>query len=199
MPNTPRMRWPFPAENTKPHYDALVSLYAQQDASGYASREDRHIIIQGGGDLEYEATTGVLSWASNIELLAAITGFNWVLPAGQVTLDDGELFYVDLVRAPTLNRTIAATVASQVPSTDIALLIGARRGDKVYFRNGSAISDGEILGDISSGGGGGVDNFSYKTVIAASQITIPVNQQMIVSGGFEVDGTVNLFGEIILL
>jgi len=48
-------------------------------------------------------------------------------------------------------------------------------------------------------GGAGDLNFSYKTVVAASTITIPNNQQMLVSGGMTVDGTVNLFGEIVLI
>lgn len=42
-------------------------------------------------------------------------------------------------------------------------------------------------------------NFSFKTVVVNSVLTIPVNQQMLVSGGFNVLGTVNLFGEIVLL
>ena len=48
-------------------------------------------------------------------------------------------------------------------------------------------------------GAGNDSNFSYKTVIAASTITIPSNQQMLVSGGLTVDGTINLFGEIVLI
>lgn len=42
-------------------------------------------------------------------------------------------------------------------------------------------------------------NFSFKTVTASNALTIPVNQQMLVHGGFNVYGPVNLFGEIILL
>ena len=43
------------------------------------------------------------------------------------------------------------------------------------------------------------DNFSWKKVEVNNPITIPVNQQMLVHGGFEVCDEVNLFGEIILL
>jgi hypothetical protein len=197
MPNTQRMKWPYPAENTEPHFDALVSFFTQQDASGYAAREDRHIICQKGGPITFNATTGVLSWGSDIEILAAITGFNWRILTGQVTVDDAELVYVDLVRAPTQNRTVAPIVAGQVPSTDTALIIGIRRGNKFYFRSGALLGSGETLDDIAPGGAG--DNFSYKTVAPGVTITVPEHQQMIVHGGMNVYGTVNLIGEIVLL
>lgn len=53
---------------------------------------------------------------------------------------------------------------------------------------------------IRAGGGtGGADNFSYKLVPDGELVTVPVNQQMIVVGGIEVDGELELIGELVLL
>ena len=51
----------------------------------------------------------------------------------------------------------------------------------------------------SGGGSGGADNFSYTLVPDGETVTVPLNQQMIVVGGIEVDGTLDLLGELILL
>ena len=48
------------------------------------------------------------------------------------------------------------------------------------------------------GGGGGPDNFSWKTVPTGQTVTIPENQQMAVTGGLDLDGTLELEGELIL-
>jgi len=48
------------------------------------------------------------------------------------------------------------------------------------------------------GGGGGSDNFSWQTVPAGQTVVVPQYQQMIVIGGIEVDGTLDLIGELIL-
>jgi len=50
----------------------------------------------------------------------------------------------------------------------------------------------------NGGGGGGTDNFSYQTIPFGQTVTIPQYQQMIVIGGLELDGTLDLIGELIL-
>jgi hypothetical protein len=52
---------------------------------------------------------------------------------------------------------------------------------------------------IRSSGGGGTDNFSYKTVPAGELVTIPEYQQMTVIGGLDLDGELDLVGELVLL
>jgi hypothetical protein len=47
-------------------------------------------------------------------------------------------------------------------------------------------------------GGGGADNFSWKTIPSGATVVLPQNQQMIVIGGLELDGTLDLIGELIL-
>jgi len=52
---------------------------------------------------------------------------------------------------------------------------------------------------IRAGSGGlGNDNFSWQTVPAGQTVVVPQYQQMIVIGGIEVDGTLDLIGELIL-
>jgi hypothetical protein len=51
---------------------------------------------------------------------------------------------------------------------------------------------------IRSASGGGGDNFSWKTVPSGQTVVVPLDQQMIVIGGIEVDGTLDLIGELIL-
>lgn len=45
----------------------------------------------------------------------------------------------------------------------------------------------------------GAVNFSYKVVPLGDSVTIPVNQQMIVSGGITIDGELNMDGELVLI
>lgn len=158
MPNSPRMSWPYPAESQDPWFDAFVGLINALDASGFASREDRNIVLMRGGTITFVAGTGVLSWSEPLELLAPITGFLWSIPAGNLMLPDGGIFYVNVVRSPQDNTSLASLAAMQVPPTDQGFLIGIRRGDRVYFRNGAVAVDGfpgTIIEDGCCGGGGG--------------------------------------------
>ena len=157
MPFTPRMRWPFPEEGQDPWYDALRSFADFQDASAYAAREDRHVLLMEGGTVTWTAASGIVTWSDPIEVLAAITGFRWSIPAGSLTLEDGEMGYLQLVRAPTKDLNLEFRVSRQTPPSDQALLMCIRRGTKVYWRDGYVLNDGDtvLLFSSSVGGGGG--------------------------------------------
>lgn len=145
MPFSTRMKWPFPREGQDPWFDAFEGFVQVLDNSGFASREDRHITLQQGGLISFDGDTGVLSWAANIEIVAAITGFRWEIATGSIVLSEGEMFYVDIPRAPTKNTVVVAKKSNQVPSTDQALFIAMRRDDRIYFRDGFILED-----DVSS-------------------------------------------------
>lgn len=52
---------------------------------------------------------------------------------------------------------------------------------------------------IRAGSGGlGNDNFSYQTIPSGQTVTIPQYQQMIVFGGLDLEGELDLIGELIL-
>lgn len=153
MPNSPRMSWPYPAENQDPWFDSFQEMVSQQDASAYAAREDRQLVMAGGGNFSFDAGANSLSWSATFEILSPVTGFRLSMAAGSVTMEDGQALYVNLVRAPTQNVTVTPQVAGQVPSTDVAYVIAVRRGSIVYFRHGLALSDGDSL-QLFAGGSG---------------------------------------------
>lgn len=144
MPNTPRMKWPYPAENQDPWYDAFENLVTQQDASVYAAREDRHLIMAKGGLWGFNATSGLASWSDTFEILSPITGFRMEFAAGSVNVADGQVIYADLTRSPTTNTYAPLLVANQVPNTDSAFVVAVRRGATLFFRHGRALEDGDI-------------------------------------------------------
>jgi len=146
MPDSPRMEWPIPTENQNPWYEAFVALVAAQDSSVYASREDRHIIMLGGGTVSWTVPT--LTWTAPINLAAPVTGFLWQVAAGAVTIEDGQVLYATLVRGPTSNVTVSVSVANTVPSSDQALVLAIRVGTSIYFRSGLTLASGSS----SSGG-----------------------------------------------
>ena len=154
-----RMGWPVPDEGVDPWYDAFLGLVGAVDTSGFASRENAGILMTGGGQLSLNSTTGVMTWQSDINIFAPITGYLWTLPGpeitggGTVTIQNGQVLYVNLNRAPTGNTTLGVLTASQIPNTDNAFLLGIRIGTKVYFRNGAVLTAGSPADVIDNPGG----------------------------------------------
>jgi len=156
MPNTTKMLWPFPAEDQDPWYETFASMVSAMDASAYAAREDRQLLLGGGGIISFDASSGLLTWSADFEIFSTISGFLLSIPAGSVTLADGQMAYTVVTRSPTQDLTLGFTVADTAPSTDGALVFVFRRGSAVYWRNGAKIDDG-IPGDIFAGSAGGTD------------------------------------------
>jgi hypothetical protein len=143
VPNTNKMQWPFPAKDEDPWYERFEQMVTGQDTSGYASREDRHLTFSGGGTVSFDAGTGLVTWSGDIEILSPIAGFKIVVTATSITLDDGEVGYINLTRSPTQNLSVSPAVASTAPNTDNAYTLCVRNGDAIYWANGSKIADGE--------------------------------------------------------
>jgi len=200
---TPRSHLPYPDEQRDPWWQQFLDLVQAVDANVFAEWEDRNLIVMGGGIVSWNAISETLTWAQNIEFNSAPTGFLWRVLAGNLTVRDGEYVYFQAVRAPINNVAVIFYTGSQVPvspnqnPTD-SVMLAYRRGTKMYFRNG-AVLDHDEAGEIFEDGPGGLENFSYKKVIATKTLIIPTHQQMIVSGGMEIDGTVILNGEITLI
>lgn len=155
MTSTSKMLWPYPSKDLDPWFDGFESMVGAMDASGYASREDRNILISEGGNVAFTASTGLLSWSAAIVFLSTISGYKLTLGAASVNLLDGECLYVNATRSPTGNVSLSPLVAGTVPNTDSAMLLAVRNGTSVYFKNGSQVSDGQSKSLFSSGGGGG--------------------------------------------
>lgn len=174
MPITSRTRFPYPAENQDPFYEQFVGMVDAVDASLYAGREDRQTILMDGGIFSFVVDPitqiALLTWGSTINIAAPITGFKWFIGAGSISLLDGEVFFVNLPRAPLTNLAVTAQKGSQVPSTDADLVVGIRRGEHFYFRNGRSLENGDTLNilevTIGTGGGGGSPDFKAPCRVA---------------------------------
>ena len=143
MPNTNKMLWPYPAKDTDPWFENFESMVTAMDSSGYAAREDRNLLLSEGGLVSFTASSGLLAWDASIVLLSPISPFKLTLPAGSVTLLDGERLYVNVTRAPSSSASLSSYVAAQVPNTNDAMLLAVRSGSDVYFKNGSRVADGD--------------------------------------------------------
>lgn len=161
MPVSPRLRWPYPAENQDPWYESFEDFVAAMDNSVFASMEDRNMFAMGGGTMSFDAGTGLLTWGAAIEFNSPVTGFRHTLAAGSIVVADLEMVYVTVARNLTNNATLTAAVSASMPNgaaSETFLVLCLRRGTRLYFRNGDVLSDGEsreLLQADSAGGGFG--------------------------------------------
>jgi hypothetical protein len=182
MTNTNKMLWPYPSKDADPWFDGFESMTGAMDASGYASREDRNILISGGGTVSFTAASGLLTWSGAIVFMSPITGFKMTLGAASAVLVDGAVLYVNVTRSPTGNVSLSPLVASQVPNTDSAMLVAIRNGSSVYFRNGSQVSDGQSKTLFSAGGGLQAGTSLIETVKLATRETHGSDTALVVGG-----------------
>jgi hypothetical protein len=155
MPNTPRIPIPYPAPDSNPWDTLFTQMVLAIDATTYCPREDRNIIIFGGGTMSWDAGTGVLSWTGEIDLFASVTGHLWGIAPGSVNLLDGQIFYITIARAPQNNAIYTPIVGYTTPNEpdgDDQLLIGLRKGSVVHFRNGMVILSGQSQNIFDSNG-----------------------------------------------
>jgi hypothetical protein len=193
------MLWPTPSLDTDPWFDAYEDQVRAQDASGFAAREDRNLILAGGGTLTWNTLTG-LTWTDAFLVWSPSTGFFSRLVASTLLLLDGQIIRAEITRAPGQNVNALPEVANIALNTDNSLVLGLRVGTNFIFRNGALIKNGTTIDaeDLFSGGGGD-ENFSYKAIIVDKVVTVPENQQMVVSGGITIDGELILDGELALI
>jgi hypothetical protein len=149
MAESSRMQWPYPGRDDDPWYDKFADLVQALDVSGYASREDRSLIVSGGGTITWAPP--VLTWTAPIVFSDPLTGFLLSIAAGSASLADGQVLYTTLVRQPLQNQSISVVVASKIPGSpdgDNTIAIAVRIGTSIYFRTGFSLG----AGGSSSGG-----------------------------------------------
>lgn len=157
MAESNRLRWTYPSENMDPWYDAFAAFVNAVDASVYTTREDRSSLLMSVATVSFTISgiDGTLAWNAPIELLSPIAGFVLSVSPGSVTLRDGDVLYMQVVRGPTSNVVVSFAVARAVPNTDDCVLMAIRRGATVYWRDGKVLNDGESLVLFATNGGGG--------------------------------------------
>lgn len=210
---TPRMQAPYPSRETDPWYDEFKDYVNAVDASSYAYREDRHLILMGGGTIAWDLATETLSWTEDILILSGIMGRFWFLEGpGSIELSAGNgiIWYTEVNRAPGENTQVESLAANTLASAvgNNALDIAVRYNDAIYFRTGVSIGDGESISGISPTPGGGlavedegssVDPATTTMDFVGGNITAtqtaPGRVQVAVTGGavspFEVDSVEN--------
>jgi hypothetical protein len=157
MATSDRQKWSYPDEDQDPWWVAYDSQVQQQDASTYALRETLNAVIMNGGTFTFSPAGNSLDWTSIIDVLAAPTGRLWQVPAGGVTLNEGEMVYITVPRSPVENVGVSVASGSVLPDVlrDDRIVLAIRRDNRCYFRNGAVLqaeSSAEILqtGDSST-------------------------------------------------
>lgn len=164
---SPRMQWPFPSEDADPWFDAFVDFVRGLDASGFAGREDRNLILAGGGTLTWNAGGPGLNWSAPLIIFSPSTGFHVQLQPATLNPADGEVIRFDTVRNPGQNTNVTPEVASIAKNTDNSVILAVRIGTKIYFRNGTIMSDGSSggLGEPPASGGRFVQSFGSGDLV----------------------------------
>ena len=158
MPVTARVKIPYPKENQDPWYEAFKAFTEGVDQGCYSPWEDRNFVIMGGGVISFDAGLAQLAWVAELELLSAVTGFLVRIDAATVTMNEGDILYIPVTRAPQGSPSVAASTTTKLPTTvdgNDYLVIAVRRSNRIYFRNGDVLQDGESLNIIETGGAGG--------------------------------------------
>lgn len=187
MTDSPRMGWPIPTENFDPWYEAFIAMVGAMDASAFAAREDRNVLLIGGGTVSYSVDggsgVGTFTWSAPIEF-TSLTGFFESLPAGSIGLLDRQMMYVTFVRAPTGAVNVSAAAAYTLPQNDSALVVCVRVGTKLYFRNGRVIVDG----DSSADGIGSGAAFSLLSILTVNGDLLTRSSDAVARLGVEPNG-----------
>jgi len=145
MPNTARLNLEYPAEYQDPWFQIFERFVNGLDAALYAGREDRNLILLGGGTVAWDATAEELSFSLDIVITSPQTGYAMSLSTAEspITIQDGQVLYVDLSRGATGAASLTPYVGNVVPSSNNAFMLAVRRGTIVYFRNGRGFADGD--------------------------------------------------------
>lgn len=150
-----RTKIPYPSRTDDPFYAAFVAMVNALDVQHYASREDRNLLLTGGGLFSFVVVgpTGTLSFTSDLDILSANTGFLESIEPTSIDLADGEFFYVNLVRAPLTGVVLGVGIATTIPSTqpNDSFVLGVRKGPRVIFRTGAVLNDGDSIAIFETG------------------------------------------------
>lgn len=163
MPDfTPQNIFPIPKEFEEPYYPTMKGYFLANDMAIWALSENDNLLWSGGGTFSWNASSGLLSWSSQIEIRAKTTPYKVIIsgppaPGGQVTLNDGECAYFQLPRLLIRDQLIPIPLTvgplSLIPGVrlhDIKIL-ACRIGTTVFMPYGKSMNDGES-GTIFGGG-----------------------------------------------
>lgn len=166
MPETSKVKHPYPSQNEDPWFASFESMLASIDAADFAARDERNLILSGGGNITF-SSSGDVSWTNDLTIHHASTGYQGTLAAnpGGTSLDDGQLLYIDLVRGPQQNYTTNAVKTSgNLPNNDKAVVLFYRDGNTLWVRDFGSVTLGGSLSQTENAIVAGDDIYTPRTL-----------------------------------
>jgi len=159
---TPLNQFPTPSEFEEPYFPTMKGYFLANDMATWALSENDNLIWSGGGTFSWSATTGNLTWSSQVEIRTKTNAYKVIvpgppLPGGYVHLNDGECTFFQQPRLLVGNQLVPVPLTvsplSLLPGVRLhdIRLFATRVGTTVFFANGKSIKDGES-GVIFGGG-----------------------------------------------
>lgn len=144
---------PYPSRREDPYYDSLEQFFESVDAEHFANRDQWNISLLPTGYISVDGA-GVVEWNDDIVIQHGSSGYRGVIPpnAGAgVSLDDGDIAWMDLIRAPQGEYEPEVTVsAGDVPNSDSAVAFMWRLGSLVWVRQVGVLSLGQSISGRSA-------------------------------------------------
>ena len=125
MPTTTRLGWIYPTEEQKDWWNIWKTLVNQMDSDVWASFENSFLVLSGGGDIYLDTVMDTLAWSGDLYIRSLLTMGTVRIPAGSVTLEDGNIGYV-VVSRPLLGSSDGTLQVTSTP------LVGAEQRNKVF-------------------------------------------------------------------
>jgi hypothetical protein len=145
MPKTTRLEFEYPTEYQDPWFTIFERYVRSLDTTMYAHREDRNLIITGGGTVAWNSATELLTFTDDIVIISPITGYAMTLAAthSPITMLSGNMLYVNIPRGAVSPAVLEPLVGNTIPSSDNTVMIAVRSGTVIYFRNGRGFENGD--------------------------------------------------------
>lgn len=137
MPTTSRLGWVYPTESQKDWWGIWESFVNQQDADVWAAFENSFLVLTGGGDISLDTGTDTLEWSADWYLVSLLSQGKVRIPAGSVTLNDGEIGYLNISRplSGLVDATLQVTATPLVNQTQRnTVFVVTRDGDNLIMR-----------------------------------------------------------------
>lgn len=151
MPTTNKLLINVPSFGDQPYFDQLLSTLNAFDGVGFASREDRNILLLEGGTVTVTIPGGGGPGTADIFWTApfVLKGFEGPgrtdvdVPGGPVTLTMGQALFADIPRPAQANPILVPSQVGDylsIRGSDSKVVIALFWTDgRMYFRNGAAI------------------------------------------------------------
>ena len=128
---TAYLNLPFPASQSEPWEESIIAFFNNTDVNLFSAVTDRNLIIAGGGVVNFDSVTKILTWTEPFKLINFVTGFyEYVVdpttltpPGPAILLNPGEFLYARQVRGL---EDISGNIELQ-PITSMKLLTSPRK------------------------------------------------------------------------